>query len=34
MVEEELMRLYQLQKTGAMSLEEYQARRHRLLARR
>ena len=34
MLEEELMRLYQLQKTGAMSHEEYQARRHRLLARR
>jgi uncharacterized membrane protein YhaH (DUF805 family) len=31
-VEEELMRLYQLQKNGAMSLEEYQARRKALLS--
>jgi uncharacterized membrane protein YhaH (DUF805 family) len=33
-VEEEIMRLYQLQKSGAMSLEEYQTRRRALLSHR
>ncbi len=33
-LEEELTQLYELQKTGAMSLQEYQQRRNELFSRR